>query len=116
MKQTIGNLFEPLLFAVFLLSAALMALSSARRRRYKLMASRTGCGFLKALRYTSKRAVSESPLFVPGALAIAAVIGWPAGGFWGALVGVGAMLIALAILPVVAPLPSVAAELSGIQK
>ena len=114
MNKTIGNFFEPFLFVVFLLSASLIMLSSARRRHYKLMTSRTGCGFLKLLRYTSKRAVSEAPFFLPGALFIGAMIG-AVGGWLGALTGAGAVLIALALLPVLAPLPSVVAEISGVR-
>lgn len=115
MKKAIGDMFEPFLFVVFLLSAALMMLSSARRRRYKLMTSRTGCGLLKLFRYTSKRAVNEAPFFLPGALIIGAIIG-SAGGWLGALIGACSTLIALALLPILAPLPSVAAELSDVQR
>lgn len=118
MKSTIGKFFEPLLFLVFLLSTGLMALSPARRRHYRLERSKahTACSLFKAIRYTSKKVVMEAPFFLPGFLMIGALPGWFMNGVSGVLVGVSTVLGFLAMLPVVAPVPSVAAELDAFSK
>ena len=115
MKMTVGNFFEPLLFLVFLMAAGIMSLSSTRRRRYRLMCSQshTGCGFLKLLRYTSKKAVKDMPLFLPAVLLIGGLPGLLLNGLVGSMAGIGIALLFLALLPVTAPLPSVVAELDG---
>lgn len=114
MNAVIGQLFEPLLFLVFLGSTGLMTLSPAHRRYYRhaRASHRTGCSLIKALRYTSKQATREIPWFLPCALLIGGLPGVLLGNPATSLGGVATILLALMLLPIVAPIPSVATELS----
>jgi len=116
LKEKIGVLFEPVLFGVFLLSAAMIFCKPSYRRDFIKLRKDThhsNRSFILLLRMTSKSVAREVPLLVPSLIAVGGIMGGgaslaKAGTLDGAMMlsGVIMALGFLVFIPLMFPLPS----------
>ncbi|WP_338729039.1 hypothetical protein V8687_23535 (plasmid) [Shewanella baltica] len=110
MKTNIIMIFEPILFANFILSLALLGITNKNYFR-KIFDVKTGRTKITIVRVLSKRVCLDMPYFMAFIfsffLSVGALFGWRVGGdIYSGIAGSAVAFFILSIVPLCFPLPS----------
>ncbi|MGI2124129.1 hypothetical protein ACRN9J_18475 [Shewanella baltica] len=105
MKTKVSMIFEPVLFASFILSFALLWITNKNSRA--VFDAKTGRSKLTIFRVLSKRASLDMPYLIPSILSVGALFGCGLGGsFYSGITGSVVAFFILSIVPLCFPMSS----------
>ncbi|MGI2014165.1 hypothetical protein [Shewanella oncorhynchi] len=109
MKTKVSMIFEPVLFASFILSFALLWITDKNSRA--VFDVKTGRSKLTIFRVLSKRASLDMPYLIPFILSVGALFGCGlGGGFYSGIAGSVVAFFILSIVPLCFPMSSTQQE------
>lgn len=106
MKTKVSMIFEPVLFASFILSFALLWVTN-KNYFITIFNVKTGRSKITIVRLLSKRASLDMPYLIPFVLSVGALFGYGlGGGFYSGIAGSFVGFFMLSMLPLCFPMPS----------